>query len=327
MSNTRDKQKHQATTSAKIAGSSAAGILELLIFHPADTTAKRLMNNKTQVISKNLSIYDNLKNGYRVATGNTYQARSLYAGLGIGFAYKVSQRIYKYTAQKKIAKKLKSEHISPVLTEALAGALTGTGEALALSPFDTIKIMMQNNPELVAGRSIFQMLVEENIKLYKGLSWTIARNACGSFALFASDKAVKEYLFKLEEGQKASFGQHLVSSACATIPSLVVSSPFDVVKTRLNSDLGKVKVDNETVIINGRALAKHMLEKEGISAFGKGLGLKMFTVAPKVCFSFTIANFCIERADGVFNQARLFAQKYESKESEESIWTSPSLRS
>jgi hypothetical protein len=33
---------------ARILGSASSGILELLVFHPVDTVAKRLMNNSTQ---------------------------------------------------------------------------------------------------------------------------------------------------------------------------------------------------------------------------------------------------------------------------------------
>ena len=36
-------------TTARLIGSSTAGILELLIFHPVDTIAKRLMTNKQKV--------------------------------------------------------------------------------------------------------------------------------------------------------------------------------------------------------------------------------------------------------------------------------------
>lgn len=34
---------------ARFAGSASSGILELIIFHPVDTVAKRLMSNQTKV--------------------------------------------------------------------------------------------------------------------------------------------------------------------------------------------------------------------------------------------------------------------------------------
>lgn len=37
---------------ARFLGSASSGILELLLFHPVDTVAKRLMSNQTKVIIK-----------------------------------------------------------------------------------------------------------------------------------------------------------------------------------------------------------------------------------------------------------------------------------
>ena len=39
---------------ASLLGSSFSGILEIGLFHPLDTTAKRLMNNKTNVNISNI---------------------------------------------------------------------------------------------------------------------------------------------------------------------------------------------------------------------------------------------------------------------------------
>lgn len=37
---------------ARFAGSASSGILELIIFHPVDTVAKRLMSNQNKVIKR-----------------------------------------------------------------------------------------------------------------------------------------------------------------------------------------------------------------------------------------------------------------------------------
>lgn len=42
--------KHQDSSAvARFAGSGASGVLELLLFHPVDTVAKRLMTNETKI--------------------------------------------------------------------------------------------------------------------------------------------------------------------------------------------------------------------------------------------------------------------------------------
>ncbi len=38
--------KHKESATARVLGSGTSGIAELLVFHPVDTVAKRLMSNK-----------------------------------------------------------------------------------------------------------------------------------------------------------------------------------------------------------------------------------------------------------------------------------------
>ena len=45
------KSKHSESGAARLCGSGTSGFLELVIFHPIDTIAKRLMSNQTRVCS------------------------------------------------------------------------------------------------------------------------------------------------------------------------------------------------------------------------------------------------------------------------------------
>ena len=46
--------KYKESGTARVLGSGASGIAELLIFHPVDTVAKRLMSNKGKVSDINI---------------------------------------------------------------------------------------------------------------------------------------------------------------------------------------------------------------------------------------------------------------------------------
>lgn len=46
-----------------------------------------------------------------------------------------------------------------------------------------LKIKHQTNPDAFRGRKLFQIIIEENFKLYRGWGWTAARNAPGSFSV------------------------------------------------------------------------------------------------------------------------------------------------
>ena len=91
----KDFKKESAT--ARLLGSGSAGIAELMVFHPVDTIAKRLMSNQGKVASTaalNKVIFRDTANA---TVGKKFT--SLFPGLGYAAGYKVLQRIYKYGGQ------------------------------------------------------------------------------------------------------------------------------------------------------------------------------------------------------------------------------------
>ena len=83
---------------SKILASSLSGVMEISIFHPIDTTAKRLMNNSNQNISKMNVIFPDK---------NISKINSLYSGVRFGMGYKILQRTYKYGGQSILNNKIK----------------------------------------------------------------------------------------------------------------------------------------------------------------------------------------------------------------------------
>ena len=78
------------------------------LFHPLDTTAKRLMNNKENVNFKNVKqvvLRDHHHKGW------IRGLPSLYPGLGFATTYKITQRIYKYTGQNVLKNYLLNNHL------------------------------------------------------------------------------------------------------------------------------------------------------------------------------------------------------------------------
>merc|ERR1719273_1511223 len=86
-----------------VTGSATSGILEILIFHPVDTVAKRLMSNTEAIFQSGSK--DNMKRLSNVLfkdsenKGFVGKWLSLFPGVSFGAAYKVLQRTYKYSAQ------------------------------------------------------------------------------------------------------------------------------------------------------------------------------------------------------------------------------------
>jgi len=221
---------------------------------------------------------------------------TLFPGLGYAAAYKVLQRVYKYGGQPFVREYLSKHHgdtfdrtfgkgNGKAIMHATAGSLIGIGE-IVLLPLDVLKIKRQTNPEAFRGRGVFRIVADEGFGLYRGWGWTAARNAPGSFALFGGSAAAKQYLFKLQDYNSATWSQNFVASVAGSSASLIVSAPLDVVKTRIQNRNFEVKESGLRIVAN---MAKH----EGFSAFFKGLVPKLLMTGPKLTFSFWLAQTLI----------------------------------
>lgn len=221
---------------------------------------------------------------------------SLFPGLGYAAGYKVLQRIYKYGGQPFVRDYLTQHHHSSfdntfgkgtgkAVLNATAGSLIGIGEIILL-PLDVLKIKRQTNPEAFRNRGFIQIIRDEGMGLYRGAGWTAARNAPGSFALFGGSAWAKEKIFKLQDYNKATWGQNFVASVVGASASLIVSAPLDVIKTRIQNR----NFDNPE---SGMRIISGMLRNEGITSFFKGLTPKMLMTGPKLVFSFWLAQTLI----------------------------------
>ncbi|KXT17372.1 hypothetical protein AC579_3878 [Pseudocercospora musae] len=282
------------STAARIVGAGSAGIAELIIFHPVDTIAKRLMSNQGKINgASHLNEVIFRKHASEPVVKRFF---TLFPGLGYAAAYKVLQRVYKYGGQPFVRDYLATHHGSQfdatfgkgngkAIMHATAGSLIGIGE-IVLLPLDVLKIKRQTNPEAFRGRGVLRIVADEGFGLYRGWGWTAARNAPGSFALFGGSAAAKQYLFALEDYNKATWGQNFVASIAGSSASLIVSAPLDVIKTRIQNQNFEVKK-------SGLKIIGEMARYEGFTAFFKGLVPKLLMTGPKLTFSFWLAQTLI----------------------------------
>lgn len=278
---------------ARVLGSGTSGVAELLIFHPVDTVAKRLMSNKAKVSFSTLSPII-FRDASKAPIARKFL--SLFPGLGYAAGYKVAQRVYKFGGQPwfndLINKYYKTsftntfgERKGKMMMQATAGSLTGIGEVVLL-PLDALKIKRQVNPEAFRGRGVIRIFMEEGTTLYRGWGWTMARNAPGSFALFGASAATKEYVLGVTDYSKATWVQNFIASIAGAVASITVAAPLDTVKTRIQNANFERKVHGVTVI-------KDLIKNEGPTAFFKGLTPKILVVGPKLVFSYTLAQSLI----------------------------------
>ncbi|CAM9678702.1 unnamed protein product [Choristocarpus tenellus] len=226
-----DRPAKKRNSTARVVGSATAGVSELLLFHPVDTVAKRLMSNQGSLGHGSLVEKASTLNKviFRDASGysTTRKYLSLFPGLGFGAGYKILQRVYKFGGQPfardymakthgdTFRKAFGDRHATPMM-EATAGSMIGVGE-IALLPLDVLKIKAQTNPKSLGGRGIVSIFRTEGFGLYRGAGWTAARNAPGSFALFGGAAITKEFVFGLERPGDAT----LFQAFCASIAGAV----------------------------------------------------------------------------------------------------------
>ncbi|KAK7746783.1 high copy suppressor of abf2 [Cytospora paraplurivora] len=285
---------------ARLLGSGSAGILELAVFHPVDTIAKRLMSNETKI--RNAAQLNDVIFKKKAGAPISQKFVSLFPGLGYAAGYKILQRVYKYGGQP-IARDYLTKHYGSefeavfgkktgkAIMHSTAGSLIGIGE-IVLLPLDVLKIKKQTNPEAFRGRGVLRIVRDEGFGLYRGWGWTAARNAPGSFALFGGSAFAKEYLFKLQDYNKATWFQNFVASIAGATASITVAAPFDVVKTRIQNR----NFENPE---SGFQIVTKMARNEGPGAFFKGLVPKLLMTGPKLVFSFWLAQTLIPAFDKV----------------------------
>lgn len=296
----------KGTAKARVCGSAVAGVSELLIFHPIDTIAKRLMMNQTQlIVPSNLALTGQNLNAaiFResASAGFFQKWASLFPGLGFGAGYKILQRVYKFGGQPYAREGIDRSFgdsfraafgpkTGKTMMHATAGSMMGVGE-IVLLPLDVLKIKAQTNPESLKGRGLIQIFSEEGWGLYRGAGWTAMRNAPGSFSLFGG-AALSKQIMGIEDG-RATWFQESIASVCGATASITVAAPLDVIKTRLQSG---------TSTESGMTILMNLAREEGPSAFFRGLWPKLLVVGPKLVFSMTVAQKMIATFERQFGK-------------------------
>ena len=274
---------------SKLIGSSLAGILEVTIFHPLDTISKRLMSNEQKV---NFFYNSNIKNIiFDTKKLSLNDVPRLYNGIGFSYMHRFSQRMYTYGGQPILKDKIKNnfnmdKKSERIKCETIAGIIIGAGESIFM-PFDILKIKKQTNPESFNNRSILQIFKKEGLNnYYKGFNITTARNMVAIGNLYFMNSFIRENYYNESNQRNLNFNQYLSISFLTTNISIILTSPFDVIKTRMqNKNFGEnPKVSH---------LIYSLLKKEGLGAFYKGIIPKLFTIGPKITFSFAIAQHLI----------------------------------
>ncbi|KAI0785818.1 mitochondrial carrier [Abortiporus biennis] len=182
-------------------------------------------------------------------------------------------------------------------TQLTAGGIAGAMEALCCQPLDTIKVRMQLSKSgrapgtkargfIATGAMIVKR--ETPLALYKGLGAVLTGIVPKMAVRFASFESYKNWLADKETG-KTSLGNIFISGlAAGTTEAVLVVTPMEVVKIRLQAQMHSLADPLETPRYRNAGHAVYtIVREEGIRALYRGVSLTALRQATNQGANFT----------------------------------------
>ncbi|EIN06585.1 mitochondrial carrier [Punctularia strigosozonata HHB-11173 SS5] len=183
-------------------------------------------------------------------------------------------------------------------THITAGGIAGAMEALCCQPLDTIKVRMQlsrsgrlpgTKPRgfLETGAMIVRR--ETPLALYKGLGAVLSGIVPKMAIRFASFEKYKAWLSNKETGKAGVGGVFIAGLGAGTTEAVVVVTPMEVVKIRLQAQQHSLADPLETPRYRNAGHAVYtIVREEGFSALYRGVSLTALRQATNQGANFTV---------------------------------------
>ncbi|KAG0021533.1 hypothetical protein BGZ80_002213 [Entomortierella chlamydospora] len=210
---------------------------------------------------------------------------NLYRGALPPILAEAPRRAIKFEANEQwgfIVKKILSVDQLTAIQAGYVGSMAGATEAFLVTPFDLVKVRLQDKNGLETYRGTFDCIrkigAQEGIlTFYHGFESTVWRHATWSGAYFMTT-----HLFRSAFPQRSSTSKNesmlrnFIAGTIGGIFGTLVNTPFDVVKSRIQNQR------NSGVTKYGFALPSiaRIYREEGFRALYKGLAPKIVRLGP-----------------------------------------------
>ncbi|TPX17007.1 uncharacterized protein E0L32_012341 [Thyridium curvatum] len=217
--------------------------------------------------------------------------------------------------------------------EVLAGGTAGACQVVFTNPLEIVKIRLQVQGEVAktveGAPKRSAMWIVRNlglVGLYKGASACLLRDVPFSAIYFPTYSHLKKDLFGESPTKKLGILQLLTAGAIAGMPAAYLTTPCDVIKTRLQVEARK----GDTHYTGLRHAATTIMKEEGFKAFFKGGPARIMRSSPQ--FGFTLAAYEVFKSllpyPGSGEQAKVHTGVAEAVSTlKEKVDTSPFARS
>ncbi|CAO3659993.1 unnamed protein product [Umbelopsis vinacea] len=289
------KQPKPKTLVTHLVAGGAAGLIEACSCHPLDTIKVRMQLSKSgarNAAGKRLGF---IGVGAKIVRNESFFA--LYKGLGavvVGIVPKMAIRFSSF----EYYKSLMADSNGKVSTSStfLAGLTAGITEAvLVVTPMDVIKIRLQAQKHSMtdpmdipkyrnALHCAYEIIKAEGFgALYKGVALTALRQSTNQAVNFTVYQEMKKYAIKAQQVDELPSYQHLILGGVSGAMGPMSNAPIDTIKTRIQksnaSGSGWQRFQTVT---------SEIIQKEGYTAFYKGLTPRLMRVAPGQAVTFMV---------------------------------------
>lgn len=276
---------------------SVAGAIGATIVYPIDLVKTRMQNQKGN------SLYSSYGDCFRKVIKNE-GAVGMYSGLLPQLVGVAPEKAIKLTVNdivRGIGSRMSENGEITMSWEIIAGCSAGAAQVVFTNPLEITKIRLQVQGEtkrqfLAEGKPFAEKTAVGIVKelgfrgLYKGAFACLSRDVPFSAIYFPTYANLKKYLFNFDpkdpsKRKNLESWELLVSGALAGMPAAYFTTPFDVIKTRLQVE----KRPGDKIYKNIPHAFKTILKEEGASAFFKGGLARICRSSPQ--FGFTLASY------------------------------------
>lgn len=276
---------------------SFAGMIGASIVYPIDIIKTRMQNQKGN------TLYSSYLDCFRKIIRNE-GVLGLYSGLlpqVVGVAPEKAIKLTLNDLIRGIGKKQSASGDITLPWEILAGTSAGLCQVIVTNPLEVSKIRLQTQGEyikqmkdqgkIVNPKTAVEVVRELGLRgLYKGASACLLRDIPFSGIYFPTYANIKKRVFGLDPGKPGKRSnleawELLASGAMAGMPAALLTTPCDVIKTRIQSK-SKTGVKPYVGII---PTFKRILAEEGPRALFKGGVARICRSSPQ--FGFTLAAY------------------------------------
>ncbi|KAI1330135.1 mitochondrial carrier domain-containing protein [Xylariaceae sp. FL0255] len=270
---------------------SVAGAFGAFMVYPIDLVKTRIQNQRGADPGQRL--YKNSIDCFRKVTTNE-GIRGLYSGVLPQLVGVAPEKAIKLTVNDLVRGFFTDKKTGqiPLPYEILAGGSAGGCQVVFTNPLEIVKIRLQVQGEMIKATEGAQkrsaMWIVRNLGLaglYKGASACLLRDVPFSAIYFPTYSHLKKDMFGESPTHKLGVLQLLTAGAIAGMPAAYLTTPCDVIKTRLQVEARK----GDTQYTGLRHAAQTIYKEEGFRAFFKGGPARIFRSSPQ--FGFTLAAY------------------------------------